>query len=227
MTSLGMGAVYYEPDGNIPPDFTVDGRIAVEVRRLNQHSKAGGEVEREGLEQLDISLRQRIRKYISTYSRSVNGESWYVGYKFKRPLEAWDVLRPKLDVVLREFIAAPDRKAKKLRIAKNFEIDFMKAGADHGSFFVLGANMDEDSGGWVMLELERNLRICIAEKEEKVAPYRQRYPEWWLVLEDRIDYGVAIEDRARVKTEVLSRIEHTFQRIVLLDPTGRKAAFEA
>jgi hypothetical protein len=27
----------YEPDGNTPPDFLVDQRIAVEVRRLNQN----------------------------------------------------------------------------------------------------------------------------------------------------------------------------------------------
>jgi hypothetical protein len=33
---LGMGTVAYEPDGQVPPDFLIDGRIAVEVRRLNQ-----------------------------------------------------------------------------------------------------------------------------------------------------------------------------------------------
>jgi len=27
----------YEPDGNTPPDFLVNGTIAVEVRRLNQN----------------------------------------------------------------------------------------------------------------------------------------------------------------------------------------------
>jgi hypothetical protein len=37
LTSLGFENVVFEPDGNIPPDFFVDDRIAVEVRRLNQH----------------------------------------------------------------------------------------------------------------------------------------------------------------------------------------------
>ena len=29
----GFSTVVYEPDGNVPPDFLVDGSIAVEVRR--------------------------------------------------------------------------------------------------------------------------------------------------------------------------------------------------
>ncbi len=33
----GYKYVVYEPDGNIPPDFLVDGSIAIEVRRLNQN----------------------------------------------------------------------------------------------------------------------------------------------------------------------------------------------
>ena len=34
LESLELGAVIYEPDGKVPPDFLVDRRIAVEVRRL-------------------------------------------------------------------------------------------------------------------------------------------------------------------------------------------------
>jgi len=34
LDSLRIGGVQYEPDGNVPPDFLVDGRIAVEARRL-------------------------------------------------------------------------------------------------------------------------------------------------------------------------------------------------
>ncbi len=37
----GYADIVYEPDGNVPPDFLIDGRIAVEVRRLNQNHEAG------------------------------------------------------------------------------------------------------------------------------------------------------------------------------------------
>jgi len=37
----GFSDVAYEPDGNVPPDFLLNGRIAVEVRRLNQNEDTG------------------------------------------------------------------------------------------------------------------------------------------------------------------------------------------
>ncbi len=33
----GFRDVVYEPEGKVPPDFLVDNRVAVEVRRLNQN----------------------------------------------------------------------------------------------------------------------------------------------------------------------------------------------
>ena len=30
----GFKSIVYEPDGNVPPDFLADGRVAIEVRRL-------------------------------------------------------------------------------------------------------------------------------------------------------------------------------------------------
>jgi len=51
---LGFKSIIYEPDGNIPPDFLVEGRIAVEVRRLNQNYVSGsGQLE--GLETTRIA----------------------------------------------------------------------------------------------------------------------------------------------------------------------------
>ena len=50
----GFTDVVYEPDGNVPPDFLVDGRIAVEVRRLNLNAVTGTEYQ--GLEEASILL---------------------------------------------------------------------------------------------------------------------------------------------------------------------------
>jgi hypothetical protein len=226
LESLGLGEVVHEPDGNIPPDFLVGGHIAVEVRRLNQNhvSHVGSSA---GLEELDIPLRQRLKKYFQAFAPSHAGECWYIGYGFRRPLEPWSTLKPLLDDALTKFMASPVRARSKVEITKHFEIDFMKAGVDHGSTFVLGASIDEDSGGWVMEEIEKNLKLCIAEKEAKIAAYRSRYPTWWLVLDDHIDFGMDPEDHERFRTEVMPRIQHTFARIVLLDPRNPLRAVEA
>lgn len=224
LNSLSLGEVRFEPDGSVPPDFAVGSSIAVEVRRLNQNfeSDDGGH---QGLEVREIPLRQKLRNHLRSFAPSKDGECWYVGYRFRRPLEPIRTLLPLLDAALRSFLETPVRTATKRQITKHFEIDFFSASIDHGSFFVLGANMDDDSGGWVEVELLRNLRICIADKERKIARYRPRYQQWWLVLDDHIDFGIDDEDRARFRRDLMPSVSHAFDRVVLLDPRDYRRSF--
>jgi hypothetical protein len=68
LTSQGLGTVVYEPDGNVPPDFLVDGRIAVEVRRLNQNEETT-EGHR-GLEEISKPLHALVRKALAAMGPS-------------------------------------------------------------------------------------------------------------------------------------------------------------
>ena len=113
-----------------------------------------------------------------------------------------------------------------MQITPNLSLDLILSGKDQGSFFVLGSSSDADSGGWVTGEVDRNLRLCIAEKEKKIEPYRSRYPEWWLVLADHIDYSMDEEDRPIFLSEVMPSIQHRFSKIVLIDPRDYRRAFE-
>ena len=223
--SLKIGTVTYEPDGNVPPDFSVAGNVAVEVRRLNQNRELP-DGSHQGLEQLAIPFWQRMKKFLPSIGPSLAGECWYVGVRFRRPLEDWNTLRPMMEGELRSFMASRARTAITIKISRNLTLRLQLSGKDHGSFFLLGGATDYDAGGWVMSEVERNLRLCIAEKEKKVAPYRSRYMKWWLVLADHIDYSMAAEDRVVFRSEVMSRIPHSFDRIVLLDPLDHQRAFE-
>ena len=54
LKSLDLGKVNFEPDGNIPPDFTINNHIGIEVRQLNQHFFNGDKPE--GLEQLNFPI---------------------------------------------------------------------------------------------------------------------------------------------------------------------------
>jgi hypothetical protein len=220
LESLNLGHIAFEPDGNVPPDFLVNGRIAIEVRRLNQNFESEDGTSR-GLEQTEIPLRQRMRKYLRDFAASRDGESWFVGYGFRRPLEPWSTVEPLLRDALREFMMSPVRQRKKLRLTKHFDIDFFEAGVTFDSFFVLGATSDDQSGGWVMYELQKNLLFCIAEKERKIEIVRHKYPEWCLILDDRIDYGIELQDRHLFESEVLPSLQHSFARLVLLDPRER------
>lgn len=226
LESLQLGPVNFEPDGNIPPDFLVDGRIAVEVRRLNQNHESP-EGRYQGLEEIWIPLWQRLRKYLPSLGQSRDGECWYACIDFGRPLEDWKVLRPLIDAALLSFMADPARRQTTIQITPNFTIDLLRSGKDHGSFFVLGASSDNDSGGWVMGEVARNLKICIDEKVRKIAPYRAKYKTWWLALVDHIDYSMEPEDRESFRADFMPTIQHPFDKIVLIDPRDHRRAFEA
>ena len=77
-----------------------------------------------------------------------------------------------------------------------------------------------------MAEVERNLRLCIAEKERKIAPVRSKYEAWWLVLADHIDYGMDADDREEFRSKVMPTIPHAFGRIVFIDPRDNGRVFE-
>ncbi len=225
LLALGRGAVVFEPDGNIPPDFSLDGSIGVEVRRLNEnYERPDGSAE--GLEELAIPLLQRLQQALPMLGSSIDGESWFVCIDFRRPIGQWKPLQAKIEQALLSFMRSTSRTATTIKIAQNFELDLLRAGKDQGSFFLLGASSDEDSGGWVMCEMEKNLRLCLSVKERKIAPYRDKYPEWWLVLTDHINYGMDVEDLEVFRVEVMPSIQHAFDKIILIDPRDHSRVFE-
>lgn len=225
LNGLGKGVVVFEPDGNIPPDFSVAASIGVEVRRLNQnHEHPDGSTE--GLEQRAIPLWQCLQKLLPSIGPSIDGESWFVGMDFRRPIGPWRSLPVEIERKLIAFMSEPIRKRCAISVTDNFGLDLVRASKDHGSFFLLGASRDDDSGGCIMGEVEKNLRLCIAEKEKKIAPYRSRYREWWLVLPDHIDYSMEPDDRETFRDEVVPKLQHSFKRIVLIDPRNHHRAFE-
>ena len=75
---------------------------------------------------------------------------------------------------------------------------------------------DRDAGGWLIAELERNIRICVLEKTAKIAVVRTRYPEWWLILIDHIGYG----DREAL------HVEHGWDKVILVNPLNPESAYE-
>lgn len=224
LRSLGLGKVDFEPDGNVPPDFCVDARIAVEVRRLNQ-SITSPEGDTRGLEEVSIPLWKNITRLLPTLGPSVAGESWLVSLDFQRPLESWKSLECKVRRELSSFMTGPQRQPTTIIVSKNLSLDIFHAGSGHEDFFAFAGSCDDDSGGWLLHEFEKNLRFCIAEKERKIAPHRSKYDEWWLVLADHVGLGLDDEDRREVRERSAS-IEHSWAKIIILDLRDRRRAFE-
>ncbi len=222
LASCGFTDIRYEPDGNVPPDFLCDGRVAVEVRRLNQNHDDGSGPK--GLEETAIPLQRRVRKLLLSLGPPTHGQSWFVFYKFKRPLPTWRALGPLIERELRAFIAAAIPVPFDKPLGNGFRLGVFRTSEPRATFFVPAGHSDQESGGFVVAELEANLKLCVAQKTKKIAKIRGKYPEWWLVLPDHIGYGLDGFDKQQFRAQVT--LNHSFNKIVLLDPRDHTRAFE-
>ena len=218
----GFKTVVYEPDGNIPPDFLAEGKVAVEVRRLNQHENTSGN--HRGLEEVAIPLLKSLNSLLQSLGPPTTSGSWFVFFRYQRPVEKWKVLGPIVKKHLDAFRDGNDHHRTNIPVSNRFELEIFCASNPHSMFFLLGGYSDHDSGGWLLTEIEKNLQICLEEKTRKISKVRHKYPEWWLLLIDHIGYGLDNFDRELFHDQV--RIEYDWDKVILLDPRNHERAFE-
>jgi hypothetical protein len=213
----------YEPCGrDTPLDFLVDGRIAVEVRRLNQNF-VSADGQREGLEQQWFSIIwTRIPEFLASFHAPISDESWFLSIRFRRPVENWHSLRTTLHQKLTDFINQQARSACEITLSPNFRISLDPAGHGFPTFFVLASIVDMDKGGWVVAEMLKNINLCISEKTRKIN--RLKYAEWWLILVDFTGLGFNDDDYRSLREA--TSFGYSFDRILMIKPYDYSRAFE-
>jgi hypothetical protein len=214
LESRGFTSIVYEPDGNIPPDFLVEGRIAVEVRRLNRHWVNQTGVA-EGVETAQFALVRMLRALFKSLGPPKHGRSWFVNFEFERPLPPIIDLRRAIG---RRLIAIRDNELPPtgFTVASQISVDFLPASEVHPLHFVLGGFGDDNTGGFLIPALEGHIKVCLDQKKEKIAPFRTKYREWWLILVDHIGYGA----------EGTVNVIHDWDRLILLNPLDPRAGIE-
>ena len=219
----GYTDVVYEPDGNVPPDFLVNGRIAIEVRRLNQNHFDGATTK--GLEEVAIPLWGKVKTLLASMGAPTEGESWFVHFRYSRPVEHWKTLEPKLHAGLVAFTKERVKAQMIVSAGQGFELEvYCRASKPHANMFVMAGCSDQESGGWLLPEMESNINYCASEKSRKIQKVRAKYPQWWLVLADHIGYGLDNLDREIFKEQV--SIQHDWDKIILIDPRDHQRSFE-
>ncbi|MDQ0465578.1 hypothetical protein QO010_003367 [Caulobacter ginsengisoli] len=216
---LDIGEVVYEPDGNVPPDFLVDGRIAVEVRRLNQTFERADAAE--GLETGQATIIGFLKGMLPKYGAPLEGRGWWVSVYFWRPFD-WKRIKREIRAALAALQKEPPLDEAAFKFG-NFEMDVRRAGIPTEHYFMLGALADRDAGGFVGAEIIRNLNLCVSEKARKVAPHRARYPEWWLVLPDHIGADLNAEERSQLSPHVSTE---GWDKVILLHPNDHTRGLE-
>jgi hypothetical protein len=221
LNHLGFQSVVYEPDGNVPPDFLADGRIAVEVRRLNQNHDSGNGLR--GLEETSIPLWQKIEKLGRSFG-SAKGESWFLCFSFSRPVKPWKELEPELRAALVAFMAQPNRKSGLVFADDSFELDVLRASQPLERYFLVGGSSDHQSGGFLVAQMLENIAHCAAEKLQKIANFRCNYSEWWLVLIDHIGLGLSGSDKQLLLAH--AKRPAGWDKIILVSPIDSTSWFD-
>jgi hypothetical protein len=221
----GYGSVVHHPDGqNDPPDFAIDGRIAVEVRRLDQNVDTP-----DGPRSIDHTgkpFQALFDRALASMGPPVTGVSWFVNYTIRRrPLPPWKTLQRALLSRLRDFADGSITEGVDVALTDSVTIDFLRASKAHPTMFLRGSSTDHDAGGFVVEDLFTNLRICLDEKTRKVQRVLHRYPEWWLAVVDLIDYG-GLDEQDRADLRALIRPQEPWKKVIVVSPLDPRIGFE-
>lgn len=222
LKSLCHKAVVFEPDGNIPPDFSIEGRIAVEVRRLNQHFFTKDEVR--GLEETRIPLFKLLESSLCESDSQYNGCSYWVSIRFHRPVEKGNANKKAIVKVLTGFLHRPYPMPCELKVTEYISLYIFQSEAAIGKVFRFAGGTDRESGGWVMDEFRKNFNHCIEEKSEKIKDYYNKYNSWWLVLVDQIAHGFNESEKAEMKSMITAN--SSWDKVIVLDSLTGNNIFE-
>lgn len=220
----GFDTVEYEPDGNIPPDFLCNSRVAVEVRRLNHHYHSEGG-RPEALDTKAIALWDTVKRILNELGPPTNGRSWWVCYTVRRPVKDFKNIPKLLKKALLEFRHDPRDGEQKIPVVEGFSIKIIPAEKIHDLEFVFASASDRDGSGWLLDMMQTNLQLCIDEKSKKTDRVRSSYPTWWLVLVDMIGWGLSEFDQELFRDSVVID-KGDWAKVILLDPRDPNRFFE-
>lgn len=222
LETLSFDSIVYEPDGNIPPDFLADNKIAIEVTRLDQHVSHNGK--HRGLQETGQPLWDSLEKILKEFDTFYSGRSYFVFLRYRRPIQKLKTLRPKLREVLNTFLANPlCGIEQEYKVTETVSLQFIQASFQEESTYIMGGASDFNSGGFVISELKRNLQICLDKKTNLINRHRSKYLEWWLILADTIGYGLNEYNRTQFREIVF--IENNWDKVILINPIKPSEAF--
>ena len=212
LKSLGFKNVVFEPDGNIPPDFSIDGRIAVEVRRLNQHFFTKDEAR--GLEEGRSPLFKLLQSSLSEFNSQYKGDTYWVYVRFRRPIERGPTVKKAIQRTLAGFLSKPFPLPCDVKVTNSICFHIFSSLPVKDRVFRFAGGIDRESGGFVLAEFKKNFDHCVKEKTEKIKDYYAKYASWWLVLVDKIAYGFDQSEKEQIKSMV--NIDPPWDKVIVL-----------
>ena len=207
--------IVYEPDGNIPPDFSIGRSIGVEVRRLNQQHRDNGNTR--GLEEQRIPLNKAVENELSKYALEQNGDSYWLTLRYERNIGSLKDIKQNTVSAVQAFQLQNENIPFKYKLSENVTLEFVAKAQKLSRKFKIGIELDQDSGGWVVDMYTQDVIHCIKEKEQKIKPYKNQYKSWWLLLVDHINCMDSYD-----KNDIVEKVTKpsSFEKIVVIKHDG-------
>lgn len=233
---LSQGYTHIRRVCDDPPDYLVDEKYAVEVRRLNQMVEINGK--KIGEENRRMSLRDTIENVLAELVPYSQGPSWVVDCEYgpSEPLPKRKYIRRDLLKALRPLTQPYETN----EIMEQLESNYLDPN-QHGDELQLGLlgdvhlclpcgihvelsrlntkpsrfllqNVSDGEGIGVLAETIDSVRHIVKEKTRKIEHRVKNYEHWWLVLVDHIFYVGSWED---LQKQI--RVERPWSRIIILN----------
>lgn len=174
LKSKGYKNIKYEPDGNVPPDFLINEKIAVEVTRLNfENIEWTYEFIKEVRDIVENFKRENFTNYVLF---TVRFNALINERKIKRYIK-----------YIREILCNYDGNTEKDEVLDNYvEISLKPILDGNKSSKILDPYLFSSSItiGFLVSEAYKKLKKVIIEKGEKKTKINTKYDFWWLILVD-------------------------------------------
>ncbi|WP_339887987.1 hypothetical protein [uncultured Flavobacterium sp.] len=182
--SIGYKNIVFEPKGNRTPDFVIDDKIAVEVRRLNQFHNGNP------IEKVRHSLLPKIINQIESFGNGEHKKSAYFGIRYSRPINYNKIIKQKINFILETHSLTMEFK-KEYQINENLELKIFPSNKKFDIQYHFGTCVDFNEGGFVLGNILDSLKVIIPVKAEQIEEYKSEYKTWWLALIDNIGNGLS------------------------------------
>lgn len=204
--------IEFEPDGNRPPDFSINNETAIEVRRLNQNYVNQGRYK--GLEELEYSLIPKIINVLKEFETKEYETSVLVKVYYRRPIKVTKKLIKTFRQEIQEQLPI-QKKSLFFEVSENLNVELIKLNVKLDKSILIGTH-DDDSGGFILSEMERNIKLILPEKEGRIKEFYQEYNSWWLFLVDHIGFGIEESEFHKLKSSF--KAETIFDKIQIISP---------
>lgn len=215
---MGYTDIQYISDTNKqPPDFVVDNRIGVEVRRLDWMTASNS-----ATETIKHALKNEISKILEE-ARPPEGYDVYVSCTFHDHLPPTSETQKQIECCVKKYLDLCNEalqsgenpvnwKARlKCRIFFRF---YPLPASETGKFMLVSINQGARRVG----ESSDNINRCIQEKTKKINGVICRHQEWWLVLVD-CDFFAPQKEERNEWQQIQDKLEDTkpWSKIVVIE----------